>query len=79
MASLRRPDGLIALLGALLILTDARIPWGASRLKREVGSELAKELEKQNLFFPAGHCEGICIGGYLLQGGYGANRLKTVA
>ncbi|KAI8649724.1 F-box domain-containing protein [Fusarium keratoplasticum] len=25
-----------------LILTDARIPWGASRLKREVGSELAR-------------------------------------
>jgi FAD/FMN-containing dehydrogenase len=39
----------------------------------KVGSELAKELEKQNLFFPAGHCEGICIGGYLLQGGYGWN------
>jgi FAD/FMN-containing dehydrogenase len=39
----------------------------------KVGSELAKELEKQGLFFPAGHCEGICIGGYLLQGGYGWN------
>ena len=34
---------------------------------------LAAELDKQGLFFPAGHCEGICVGGYLLQGGYGWN------
>jgi len=27
----------------------------------------------QGLFFPAGHCEGIRLGGYLLQGGYGWN------
>jgi FAD/FMN-containing dehydrogenase len=39
----------------------------------KVGSELAAELDKQGLFFPAGHCEGICVGGYLLQGGYGWN------
>ncbi|RDH76598.1 FAD-binding oxidoreductase [Mycolicibacterium moriokaense] len=37
----------------------------------KVGSDLAKELDGQGLFFPAGHCEGICVGGYLLQGGYG--------
>ena len=23
--------------------------------------------------FPAGHCKGVCVGGYLLQGGYGWN------
>jgi FAD/FMN-containing dehydrogenase len=39
----------------------------------KVGSELAAELDKLGLFFPAGHCEGICVGGYLLQGGYGWN------
>ena len=39
----------------------------------KVGSELSAELDKQDLFFPAGHCEGICLGGYLLQGGYGWN------
>lgn len=39
----------------------------------KVGSELAAELDKRELFFPAGHCEGICLGGYLLQGGYGWN------
>ncbi|MCW2649824.1 MAG: FAD/FMN-dependent dehydrogenase [Mycobacterium sp.] len=39
----------------------------------KVGSEFAGELDPQGLFFPAGHCAGICIGGYLLQGGYGWN------
>ena len=37
------------------------------------GSVLAGELDAQGLFFPAGHCKGVCIGGYLLQGGYGWN------
>ncbi len=35
---------------------------------------LAAELDAVGLFFPAGHCKGgVCIGGYLLQGGYGWN------
>src|SRR3954469_16660599 len=37
------------------------------------GSILAAELDAEGLFFPAGHCKGVCIGGYLLQGGYGWN------
>ena len=37
------------------------------------GSVLAGLLGEQNLFFPAGHCKGVRIGGYLLQGGYGWN------
>ncbi|MDR3662873.1 MAG: FAD-binding oxidoreductase [Mycobacterium sp.] len=37
------------------------------------GSVLAVELEQQGLFFPAGHCRGVALGGYLLQGGYGWN------
>ena len=40
------------------------------------GSALMKALYKNNLFFPAGHCEGVCLGGYLLQGGYGWNGRK---
>ncbi|MFO0946611.1 MAG: FAD-binding oxidoreductase [Planctomycetota bacterium] len=35
------------------------------------GHELAHLLSKQGLFFPAGHCRGVAVGGYLLQGGYG--------
>ncbi len=35
------------------------------------GYDLAMALAKEKLFFPAGHCKGVCIGGYLLQGGYG--------
>lgn len=37
------------------------------------GSVLAGMLWDQGLFFPVGHCKGVCIGGYLLQGGYGWN------
>jgi FAD/FMN-containing dehydrogenase len=37
------------------------------------GNDLDLELEKQGLFFPVGHCPGVAIGGYLLQGGFGWN------
>ncbi|MEM9052450.1 MAG: FAD-binding protein [Bacteroidota bacterium] len=40
------------------------------------GSDLMKSLYKNDLFFPAGHCQGVCLGGYLLQGGYGWNGRK---
>lgn len=40
------------------------------------GSNLLSELFKQDLFFPAGHCKGVCIGGYLLQGGFAWNGRK---
>jgi FAD/FMN-containing dehydrogenase len=39
----------------------------------KVASVFATKLDAQGLFFPAGHCEGIGLGGYLLQGGYGWN------
>ena len=50
----------------------------AARMTADVGpgkiaSIFATELDSQGLFFPAGHCEGIRLGGYLLQGGYGWN------
>jgi FAD/FMN-containing dehydrogenase len=38
-----------------------------------VGRELAAELAAHELFFPAGHCSGVAVGGYLLQGGFGWN------
>jgi FAD/FMN-containing dehydrogenase len=37
------------------------------------GNELLAMLSGHDLFFPAGHCPGVCIGGYLLQGGFGWN------
>ncbi|MEE6177990.1 FAD-binding oxidoreductase [Mycobacterium sp. 050134] len=37
------------------------------------GSLLMADLEAHGLFFPGGHCKGVCVGGYLLQGGYGWN------
>lgn len=37
------------------------------------GSALSAELDALGLFFPTGHCVGVGLGGYLLQGGYGWN------
>lgn len=37
------------------------------------GNEALAVLGEQGLFFPAGHCEGVALGGYLLQGGFGWN------
>ena len=37
------------------------------------GHELLARLETKGLFFPAGHCPGVALGGYLLQGGFGWN------
>lgn len=37
------------------------------------GSELLLKLVRKGLFFPAGHCESVRLGGYLLQGGFGWN------
>lgn len=37
------------------------------------GNQLLQSLMDQGLFFPVGHCRGVCIGGYLLQGGFGWN------
>jgi FAD/FMN-containing dehydrogenase len=37
------------------------------------GHELCMRLEAEGLFFPSGHCEGVALGGYILQGGHGWN------
>ncbi len=46
---------------------DAMTAWAQPGLR---GSELGAELTKRGLFFPVGHCQSVCIGGYLLQGGF---------
>ena len=38
-----------------------------------IGADLDVVLEEHGLFFPVGHCPGVAVGGYLLQGGYGWN------
>lgn len=37
------------------------------------GNEVLAALAERDLFFPAGHCPGVALGGYLLQGGFGWN------
>jgi FAD/FMN-containing dehydrogenase len=37
------------------------------------GNELCLRLGDEGRFFPSGHCKGVAVGGYLLQGGYGWN------
>ena len=37
------------------------------------GQRAARGAREHELFFPAGHCVGVALGGYLLQGGYGWN------
>jgi len=40
------------------------------------GHELLLALVKQGLFFPTGHCKGVCLGGYLLKGGFGWHSIE---
>ncbi|MFI5302703.1 MAG: FAD-binding oxidoreductase [Polyangiales bacterium] len=35
------------------------------------GHQLGAMLARRKLFFPTGHCRGVAVGGYLLQGGFG--------
>jgi FAD/FMN-containing dehydrogenase len=37
------------------------------------GNETLAALAEHGLFFPGGHCVGVALGGYLLQGGFGWN------
>ena len=57
-------------------LDDVAIDAGAMTASVGPGArsnELAAQLAAEDLFFPGGHCVGVGIGGYLLQGGYGWN------
>lgn len=66
--------------GGLLLdvsrLRDAVVDPGARTARVQPGcrgNELLAQLEQHGLFFPAGHCTGVAVGGYLLQGGFGWN------
>jgi FAD/FMN-containing dehydrogenase len=60
----------VSRLGHCRVDTDAMIAHVGPGV---VASAFATDLDAQGLFFPSGHCEGIRLGGYLLQGGYGWN------
>jgi FAD/FMN-containing dehydrogenase len=68
-----RDDGLLLDVSALQDCTVDAERMVAVAGPGKGGSVLAAELDSQGLFFPTGHCKGVCIGGYLLQGGYGWN------
>src|ERR1700752_3671574 len=72
-ASRRRDGGLLLDVSRLDHCTVEPDPMTADVGPGKVASVFAAELDAQGMFFPAGHCEGICLGGYLLQGGYGWN------
>nr|WP_029117494.1 FAD-binding oxidoreductase [Mycobacterium sp. URHB0044] len=68
-----RDGGLLLDVGRLDQLTidaDARVAVVGPGM---AGSLLAAELDSRDMFFPTGHCTGVALGGYLLQGGYGWN------
>jgi FAD/FMN-containing dehydrogenase len=72
-ASHLRDDGLLLDVSAL-----RHMAIDAERRTAVVGpgvrsSDLQRALAEHDLFFPTGHCLGPCLGGYLLQGGFGWN------
>jgi len=55
-------------------LREAHVDAAAMKASAQPGlwaADFIKELAAQDLFFPGGHCTGVALGGYLLQGGYG--------
>ena len=55
-------------------LTDMSLDAGARTASVQPGvrgSDLVATLRAHDLFFPVGHCQGVAVGGYLLQGGFG--------
>jgi FAD/FMN-containing dehydrogenase len=69
-----RDDALLIDLGAMRdIRYDAATGIAAARPAVRGGTELAPFLAERGRAFPAGHCESVGLGGYLLQGGQGWN------
>lgn len=66
-----RDGGLLLDLSALDEVTVDAEAMRATTGPGRAGNELAALLGRKGLFFPTGHCKGVCVGGYLLQGGFG--------
>lgn len=68
-----RDGGMLIDLGALADVEVDADSMSATAGPGRAGHELCTELDEMGLFFPGGHCKGVGLGGYLLQGGYGWN------
>lgn len=68
-----RDGGVVIDLSGLTDLTIDKAAMTATAGPGVGGSDLLKTLMKEGLFFPVGHCRGVALGGYLLQGGFGWN------
>ncbi|TKD01547.1 FAD-binding oxidoreductase [Polyangium fumosum] len=66
-----RDGGLLLDVSGLDEVTIDRKARRATTGPGRAGNELAEMLGRHSLFFPTGHCKGVCVGGYLLQGGFG--------
>ena len=61
-----RDDGVLIDVSRLESFTVDKAAMTATAEPGIGGSVLLAELMKRGLFFPVGHCRGVCIGGYLL-------------
>ena len=68
-----RDGGMLLDLSGLLGAHVDPVAMSASVAPGCPGTELLALLAEHDLFFPAGHCVGVALGGYLLQGGFGWN------
>lgn len=66
-----REGGMLLDVSRLDAVTIDRAAMRATTGPGRAGHSLVGLLARERLFFPAGHCEGVCVGGYLLQGGFG--------
>lgn len=66
-----REGGLLIDMSAMQAATIDKAAMRATTEPGKGGSILADMLLRQGLFFPTGHCRGVCVGGFLLQGGFG--------
>jgi FAD/FMN-containing dehydrogenase len=69
--SSHREGGMLIDLGAMTETTVDPSTGTATAQPGASGRTLNDQLLPYDLFFPAGHCQSVALGGYLLQGGWG--------
>lgn len=68
-----RDDAILLDLGSLNVLEYDDSTKTVACSPNITSDKLAKFLESKDRFFPVGHCPGVGIGGFTLQGGQGMN------